>query len=281
MRISILVDNNTLEFLSAEFGFSCYVEVDNKKLLFDTGYSNVFIENAFKLAINLYDIDFLTFSHGHEDHTWGLANLIQTYMQRVETKHNLVKPTLVCCPGVLEPKWLLDGHQNGMLVNKEAIASFFSIKLSNEPVWLTENMVFLGEIERKLDFEKNAYKENVLPGKIMINGQLQEDRILDDSAIACKTKNGLVIITGCSHSGICNIIEHAKKVCYEQRVVDIIGGFHLINTDDYRLGKVCEYFKKLNLENLHMCHCTDFKAKERLEKVAPVQKTGVGLVLEY
>jgi 7,8-dihydropterin-6-yl-methyl-4-(beta-D-ribofuranosyl)aminobenzene 5'-phosphate synthase len=281
MKISIVVDNNAMEFVSAEFGFSCYIEIDNKKLLFDVGYSNILIENALKLEINLHKLDFLTLSHGHHDHTWGLANLIQYYMQRLELKKGLTKPTLICCPGALEPKWLLDGHQYGNLLNKETIESFFNTKLSNTPVWITKNMVFLGKIERKIDFEKNAYRENVPLTKIIINDQLQEDQLLDDSAIACKTENGLVIITGCSHSGICNIIEYAKKVCNENRVVDVIGGFHLIDTEENRLNMVCEYFKKLNLKNLHMCHCTDTKAKAMLAKVAPAKEAGAGLVIEY
>jgi len=281
MKISILVDNNALEFISSEFGFSCYIEIDNKKLLFDTGYSKAFIENASRLDINLNGIDFLALSHGHHDHTWGLANLVQNYMQRIELKKSFVKPTLVCCPGALEPKWLLDGYQNGILLNKETLASLFNIKLSNEPVWLSKNMVFLGKISRNIDFEKDAYRENVPAGKVMIDGHLQEDKLLDDSAIACKTRDGLVIIIGCSHSGICNIIEYAKKVCKDDRILDVIGGLHLMDTNADRLNKTCEYFKKLNLKNLHMCHCTDFKAKQMLAKIAPSQETGAGLVLEY
>jgi len=281
MRTTILVDQNVFEFLSSEFGFSCYIEIDGLKLLFDTGFSNIFLKNALKLEINLHDIDGLILSHGHHDHSWGLAHLVQSLMQQVELQKKIKKPKFYCCPGALEPKWMHGGHQYGCLLNKETIASFFDINTSNEPIWITKNLVFLGKIERTFDFEETAYKENGLPGKVMINGRLQEDLLLDDSAIACKTNQGLVIITGCSHSGICNIIEHAKKVCNEHRIVDIIGGFHLMNADKNRLDKICEYFKKLNPKAVHVCHCTDFKAKEKLARITPVQETGVGLVIEH
>ena len=265
MKITIVVDNQALEFLLSEFGFSCYIEIDDKKLLFDTGYSGIFLQNASLLGINLYKIDFLILSHGHHDHTWGLANLIQNIMQKVENKKHICKPTLVCCPGALEPKWLMDGYQNGLFLNKETLASFFNIQLTNQPMWLSENMVFLGKIERKLDFEKDAYKENVPPGKTIINGTLQEDQLLDDSAIACKTKNGLVIITGCSHSGICNIVEYAKKVTNQKNVYAVIGGFHLKELDDITL-KTIEYLKKERITKIFPLHCTSKKVKEEFSK---------------
>jgi 7,8-dihydropterin-6-yl-methyl-4-(beta-D-ribofuranosyl)aminobenzene 5'-phosphate synthase len=104
---------------------------------------------------------------------------------------------------------------------------------------------------------------------------------MDDSALVyCSTK-GLVIITGCSHSGICNIIEQAKKVCNENRVIDVIGGFHLLNPEKKQLEGTLEYFKKLQPETLHACHCTDLNSKIALSKVSNIQEVGVGLTLNY
>lgn len=281
MKISVLVDQNALEFVSAEFGFSCFIEIDNQKLLFDTGFSDVFLENSFKLDINLSEIDFLAFSHGHHDHTWGVVNLVQYFMQRAELKKSFKKPVLVSCPQALEPKWLLNGLQNGMLLNRETLVSFFELKMSNDPVWLTKNMVFLGKIERKLSFEQSCYKESVPSARVMVNGRLQADELWDDSALVCRTKEGLVIVCGCSHSGICNIVEYAKKVCGESKIVDIIGGLHLVDMDEDRLDKICEYFREQDLKQLHVCHCTGLKAKERLSKIVPVIETGAGLTLSF
>lgn len=73
MKLTVLVDNNTFvdEYLIGEPGVSYYIECDGKKILFDLGYSDVFLKNAQTLKIDLSDIDDLVISHGHNDHTWG------------------------------------------------------------------------------------------------------------------------------------------------------------------------------------------------------------------
>lgn len=91
----------------------------------------------------------------------------------------------------------------------------------------------------------------------------------------------MVIITGCSHAGICNIIEYAKKVCNEQRVVDVIGGFHLLNPSDNKLNNTLDYLKKCRLSAVHACHCTDLHSKIRLAEYVNIEDMGVGVVLKY
>jgi len=150
------------------------------------------------------------------------------------------------------------------------------MSLSKEPVWLTDRLIFLGEIERKNNFE------NKIPlGRFEINGIKSDDYLLDDSALVYKSSQGLVIITGCSHAGICNIIEYAKKVCHDERIADIIGGFHLLNSNEEKLKNTLTYFSQAKIKKVHACHCTDLKAKIELSRVVTVQEVGVGLVLEY
>ena len=81
MKLTVLMDNNTLidRYFLAEPGVSYLVEVDGKRILFDVGYSDAFITNARKLAIDLLDVDFVVLSHAHLDHTWGLIPLIRLY----------------------------------------------------------------------------------------------------------------------------------------------------------------------------------------------------------
>ncbi len=148
--------------------------------------------------------------------------------------------------------------------------------MSKEPVNLTERLIFLGEIERVNDFEA----KNPL-GTILRNGVEEDDFLFDDSALAYKSPNGLIIITGCSHAGICNIVEYAKKVCGDERVVDVIGGFHLLNPSAEQLQGTVEYFKSLHTDSLHACHCTDLNSKIALSKVSYLKEVGVGLMLEY
>ncbi|MCK4458652.1 MAG: MBL fold metallo-hydrolase, partial [Methanosarcinales archaeon] len=92
---------------------------------------------------------------------------------------------------------------------------------------------------------------------------------------------GLVIVTGCSHTGICNIIEYAKKVCGDDRVVDIIGGFHLLDPSEEQLQGTLEYMKELQPETVHASHCTDLNSKMVLSRVVDIREVGVGLRLVY
>ncbi len=104
---------------------------------------------------------------------------------------------------------------------------------------------------------------------------------MDDSALVYKSKKGMVIITGCSHSGISNIIEYAKKVCRMEKILDVIGGFHLLNTKRKILQKTIEYLKSCSIMDFYPCHCTDLKAKIELGKHFTIQEVGSGLILKY
>ncbi len=82
-------------------------------------------------------------------------------------------------------------------------------------------------------------------------------------------------------AGICNIVEQAKKLCKEERVIDIIGGLHLLDPSKEQLQGTLEYMKKLNPKQMHACHCTDLNSKIALSKVVNLKEVGVGLDLEY
>ncbi|MBN1222691.1 MAG: MBL fold metallo-hydrolase, partial [Candidatus Aminicenantes bacterium] len=110
---------------------------------------------------------------------------------------------------------------------------------------------------------------------------VEPDRLLDDTALAYKSPQGLVVITGCSHSGICNIVEQAKRLCKEERILDIVGGLHLLNPSIEQLQGTLEYMKHLNPKEMHACHCTDLNSKIALSRVANLKEVGVGLILEY
>jgi len=150
------------------------------------------------------------------------------------------------------------------------------LNLSKNPFWLTENLYFLGEIPRVNDFENKA------PIGVVINetGE-QPDYVIDDSAIVYKSDEGLIIITGCSHAGICNIIEYAKQACDEERILDIIGGFHLQNANKELLEQTIKYLQANKIQNIHPCHCVDLPAKVELGKVFQLEEIGVGSIFEF
>ncbi len=279
MKLTVLVDNNTLidRYFLAEPGLSLLIEDSGLKVLFDVGYSDIFITNARKMGINLLDIDFLVFSHGHLDHTWGLDPLVRHFTEaRIEGLPQ-GSPSLVAHPLALRSKRMDGVGEIGSLFSREKLEAHFELRLSSTPLWLNENLVFLGEIPRRYVFEGRDALGDVLNAE----GYEESDLLFDDTALACKTRKGLVVITGCSHSGICNIIEYAKEVCREERVLDIIGGFHLLEPPEIQVQGTLEYLQNLKPECVHACHCTDLSSKIELAKVVNLNEVGVGLELEY
>lgn len=277
MRLTVLVDNNTLidRYFFGEPAVSYYIEESNMKLLFDVGYTDVFLRNAHKMNIHLEDINAVVISHGHNDHTGGLFYLIRHYAEVFQEHSKYNKPKLIAHPLAFFDKY--EGkNEIGSLIKEDTLKRHFDIVLSKSEIWLTDKLVFLGEIERKNDFE------NKTPiGKFRDKNCDFDDFIFDDSALVYKSSDGLVIITGCSHSGICNIIEKAKNVCNDTRIIDVIGGFHLLNPNEELLSKTCEYMKKNKIQNVSPCHCTDLRSKIELSKNFTIKEVGIGLVMEY
>jgi len=274
MRLTILVDNTTnRRDLKAESGFSLYIEDQSTNILFDTGCSTLFIENAHKLGINLWEAGYIILSHGHYDHTWGLKHLLHLY-RTADTPHNS-KPILLTHPLSFSHR-TKDANNMGCNVTEGELKASFTIRKSKTPVWISNQLVFLGEIERKFPFEGNH-----TIGQIIKNDIAVADSMEDDTALAYKSSQGLVIITGCSHSGICNIVEQAKKVCQDDRVLSIIGGLHLRKPSVEQLNDTITYLRQTNVGKLYACHCTDQPSRIALAQLGNLCETTVGLTLEY
>ena len=270
MKLTILVDNNTLidQYYLAEPALSFLIEDENKQILFDCGYSDVFLKNAEKLGIDLINLDVIIFSHNHNDHTRGINNLINIY----EKSKN--SPCLIAHPTIFRQTTLAGIGNIGINLPRSELENYFNVHLRKEPVNITKHLFYLGEIPRSNDFEGNV--------SIGINENTgKADFMSDDTALVYKTEEGLIIITACSHSGICNICDYAKIVCDDKRIVDIIGGLHLLNPKKKQMNGTLEYIKNLNLKSLYACHCTDLNSKVKLAGVVSVKEVGSGIVLEF
>jgi len=262
MKLTVLADNNTLidQYFLAEPALSFYIEDSGKKILFDAGYSDVFIKNAAKLGIDLKTLDYVVISHGHLDHTRGLNHLIKLYK-----KSKFKKPKLIAHPAALMPKFF-GKQQIGSNLSPKTMTKYFDVILTDKPYNLTKNLIFLGAVPRKNNFE-------------ICN--ICGDTLQDDSALAFRGKGGLTIITACSHAGIVNICEHAKNICRANKIAAVIGGLHLLGPAPKQISQTVKYLKKQKLQKLYPCHCVDLNSKIKLSASAPLGEVGSGLKLEF
>lgn len=278
MELVILVDNATLtdRYFRAEPGFSLFLEDGETRILFDTGYSDLFIENARKMGIDPLQADTVVLSHGHLDHTGGLDPLAKCAVEASIEGRDRTTPGILAHPDLFAPKRDDQGMDIGCFIAGETLASLGGIRLSADPVWITDRIVFLGEIERR-----HAFEGNRTVGRVLKDGRWGPDPVTDDSALACLTDSGLVVIAGCAHAGICNIIEQARRITGEERVADVIGGFHLLDAAEEQIRSTSRYFEALQPAAVHACHCTGFPASCALAQVAPLREVGVGLRLRF
>lgn len=268
MKLKVVVDNNTYidQYYYGEPGVCYYIEDNDTKLLLDVGYSDIFLKNAKLLHLDLNEISTIVISHGHDDHSRGLKYFFEQY--------NKKKIKIVAHPSAFNEK-IIDDLKIGSPMSEMELREKSNLILSEKPVQISGNITFLGEIPRLNDFEIAS-----AIGKQKVNGNYVDDLLFDDSAIVYRTAKGIYVITGCSHSGICNIIEYAKKITNEERVLGVLGGFHLFDLSP-RLEKTIEYFQKNHIKNLYPCHCVSFQVKAEIHKHIPIQEVGVGLEVNW
>lgn len=267
MKLKVLVDNNTYidQYYLGEPAVSYYIEADDKKILFDTGYSDVLLRNAQKMGIDLGSIDTIVFSHGHNDHTRGFAFLAN--------ESDVSKMNVVAHPVCFEPK-IIEEEEIGSPFDTVKMKEFCNLKLTQNPFKISEHLIFLGEIPMFNDFEERS-----AIGLMKQKDNWRIDYVMDDSALVYQDEDGIFIITGCSHSGICNIIEYAKKVCNHTNIKGVIGGFHLFERNS-RLEKTISYLVNNKISCLYPCHCVSFQVKSKMTEILPVKEVGVGLTIE-
>lgn len=254
MRLVVLSEAISGNHLESEHGLSYYLEVDGLKILFDTGASHVFGDNAAELGIDLDALDMVVLSHGHFDHGDGLRFLKPT--------------TLICHPGCFVKRYHRDGFRNlGLELSRSEIEKRFHLQTCKEPYQISQHLHFLGEIPRITEFEAGTTPYVKEGG--------EKDFIMDDSGLACITQLGLVIISGCAHSGICNMIQHAMNVTGIGKIRAVIGGFHL-KTIDPQTRETVTYLKELKVRQVLPAHCTMEPALGLFHRVFGYHEVRVG-----
>lgn len=259
MKITTLIENKfgENEDLFIEHGLSLYIEVDDKRILFDTGQSGDFIENAKQVDIDLKDLNYVAISHGHFDHSGGLERLIEDINPKIE---------LYVGNGFFNRKYSLredgDYQFNGNPFDEDYLKDI-NIPIHyvrDDIIKLTDNLLIFTNFNRDEDFE------NTNPNMFLkVGDNYIKDPFLDEISLGIKTSRGLVVIVGCSHVGIVNILETIIQRTGMQ-IYALIGGTHLVKEDDEKINKVIEYLKEKEIKVIGACHCTGKQGETMLSQ---------------
>jgi len=262
----------------AEHGLSCMIKVrkgeEQHTILMDAGVSGVCLEHNANLmagskavingevTTNIQDVESVFLSHGHYDHFGGLAYFL--------TKTQKDLPLTLHPDAFIRRRSKRYGLVYKMPPLDEATlaASGAVINRSTSPVTLAADMILsTGEVERSTDFEKSP---KTLEAKI--DGQWISDPFKDDQALAIQVKNkGLVIVGGCSHSGIINTITTIQKNIGSERIHAVLGGFHLTGAEDTVIDPTVAEMRRLAPDYVIPMHCTGWDATNRFAREMPDQ----------
>jgi len=252
----------------AEHGFSMFIRVlQGKKtvgILFDTGIStDGVVENAKRMGLELNEVEHVILSHGHYDHFGGLVSALKTI-----NKGNL---SLIVHEDMFKTRG--NANRDGTIrtypefPTKEQLSSAHIIK-TKKPHLIADDMILVtGEIPRETSFEKGFLQHRAL-----IDGIWQPDPlILDDRAIVFYVKGkGLVIISGCAHSGIINTIMYVQKISGIRDICAVIGGFHLAGKDnENRIEPTVKELARMSPKLIVPSHCTGWRALCAISKALP------------
>jgi len=244
--------------LKSKHGLSFFIKtkIDDSKVtvMMDTGPSSeALLHNVDAMGVNLEDVDVIALSHGHYDHTGGLIEALKRMKKRVP---------VIGHPTVFEPKLSLTPHLRliGSPFRCSDVESAGGVPLlATDPVKIADGITTTGEVPRMTAFER------VRGFWAVHNRRFIEDKMLDDQSLVIDVENkGLVVVAGCAHSGIINIIKHAQKITGNSRVYAVLGGFHLGNAENKNIQATVDELKKLDPKFIGPCHCTGKKATKKI-----------------
>jgi 7,8-dihydropterin-6-yl-methyl-4-(beta-D-ribofuranosyl)aminobenzene 5'-phosphate synthase len=250
VRITVLVENTAAHRgLLAEHGLSFWIKAGANHILFDTGQTDVFVRNARALGIDLTQASAIVLSHGHYDHTGGLASALQL----------APRATVFLHPDALKPRFSrhADGthHDVGLpnLSEHDIRRRGAGLVLTERPTHVGGNVFVTGAIPRLNDFED-------VGGDFFLDAQcVRPDPLADDQALYFRCAKGIVVVLGCAHAGVVNTLRYVQSLAGECPVHMVIGGMHLLHASERRLNETLQFFRQNQQMIVAPGHCTGFR----------------------
>ena len=260
VKITSVYENegNLQKNLKGSDGNAFLLEFENEKLLFDVGIKGkILLHNMGILEISPDSITKIVFSHGHLDHTWALPKLLEN----VSDSHRIHVYGAENLREVKKLKLLgLRTINVGFPKLKARLEEKIEYHLSFDPIIINPFIKTTGRISSRPE------KYGIV-GKIVhfSEEQWKSDEIEDDLSLIVQSKNGLVIIGGCMHSGLLNTCSHVSKMFPGSKISTVIGGTHMVGFSQEEIDYVSEQLReKYQIEKLYLNHCTGKKAIDRL-----------------
>ena len=260
LRITTLAENTagghgTL----GEHGLAFWVEAGPHRLLFDTGQGMVLLPNADRLGVELDQADAIVLSHGHYDHTGGLASALEA-----------IGPTKVYAhPAAFQAKYARNDDGTSRYIgvsgpNEESTREKAGgLVWTEKPTEIVEDVFVTGEIARVSGFED-------VGGPFFLDNECtRQDSLLDDQALFFPSAQRVVVLLGCAHAGVVNTLQYIHRITGGKPIHAVIGGMHLLTASQQRIRRTIDALHRLGVEFLAPMHCTGMTATVELWKAFP------------
>ena len=260
IKITVLCENTVGRLIgTGEHGFSAFIETSQGNYLFDTGNGHSVVANSLALDKDLRSIKKIFLSHGHQDHTGGLPEVLKLrgrwMFMPIPISFWIEFPCL--WKRIKKRDDLSEFLTKGVIWNASE-PDFYSIRILSRSI---KGMFLTGEVPRQTEFEKPD------PRLFMeIDGKPSPDTFSDDQSLVLDTEKGLVLVLGCAHSGMINIINHVMNKMKKENFYAILGGTHLDFLTPEQLEASIQSLKKLKVEKIGVSHCTGMRAAFRLHQ---------------
>ena len=275
MQLTCVVDNSVEAGspLWGEHGLSFIIEADDKKVLFDTGQSgDVLMHNLELLKYEPKEFAAVALSHGHYDHTGGLSAFLKSAYGISLVAHSAIFDERFTMRKKKPPRSV------GIPISPKKLSKLADVNLTKKSVELMPGLWTTGTIYSRQHPEGRSAKHVV-----QRNGQFVPDPYLDDLSLVWKGDEGLVVVLGCAHAGVLNILSQVRDM-FAAPIRAVVGGMHLYTLDDERLAQVIETLRNEYADTrFYPNHCTGMKGFLALERAfgEKVMPCPAGTTLEF